>query len=192
MHLSFAKDSWTTEEFTYAYSRRFEETPVFAQRDEYVESLANPEAVYGYDNISLLTRQKYTPGTVIRTRCAFFGDGAPLILLAREMEPDSRGVLRYGDYFEIVLYKNGINVWRLWQDPAESGKVVWHKRLGAQFPVEEGVPHDLTVATAENQLTVTVDGAHTLTLRTEDLFPSFHAGIDACEGINRFWTLDVE
>ena len=70
--------------------------------------------------------------------------------------------------------------------------MVWHKRLGVQFPVEEGVPHDLTVATAENQLTVTVDGSHSLTLRTEDLFSSFHAGIDACEGINRFWTLDVE
>ena len=195
MHLSFARDQWNTEAFTYAYSRRFEETPVFTQREEYVESLADPDAVYGYQNISFLTREKMAAGTKITARCAFFGDGAPLILLARDLTPDERGVLRYGDYFEVVLYKNGINVWRLWQDPAgkpENGGVVWHKRLGAQFPVEEGVPHDLVVETADRQLTITVDGAHTLVLRTEDLFGTFHAGIDACEGVNRFWSLDVE
>lgn len=195
MHLSFAKDRWSTGEFTYAYSRRFEETPVFTQRDEYVESLADPAAVYGYENISFVTAEKVPVGTKITTRCAFFGDGAPLILLAKDLEKDSRGVLRYGDYFEVVLYKNGINVWRLRQDPAgkpENGYVVWHKRLGAEFPVAEGVPHELVVQTAENTLKITVDGSHSLTLRTEDLFPSFHAGIDACEGINRFWSLDVE
>lgn len=195
MHLSFAKDRWSTGEFTYAYSRRFEETPVFTQRDEYVESLADPAAVYGYENISFVTAEKVPVGTKITTRCAFFGDGAPLILLAKDLVSDSRSVLRYGDYFEVVLYKNGINVWRLRQDPAgkpENGYVVWHKRLGAEFPVEEGVPHELVVQTAENTLKITVDGSHSLTLRTEDLFPAFHAGIDACEGINRFWSLDVE
>ena len=195
MHLSFARDSWTTEHFTYAYSRRFEETPVFTQREDCVESLENPQATYGFDNISLLTREKYAPGTVIRTRCAFFGDGAPLILLARDMEPDGRGVMRYGDYFEVVLYKNGVNVWRLRQDPSgkpENGYVTWHRLLGAEFPVEEGIPHDLAVVTGEKQMSITVDGTRRLTLRTEDLFPAFHAGIDACEGINRFWSLTVE
>ena len=191
MRLTFAKDQWTTEQCTYAYSRRFEETPVFLQEEEYVESCANPAAVYGYDNISLLTREKVSVGAKISTRCAFFGDGAPLILLARDMETDNRGIMRYGDYFEVVLYKNGINVWRLWQE-ADTGKVVWHKRLGAEFPVTEGIPHDLTVETAECQLIITVDGTHRLTLRAEDLFSSFHAGIDACEGVNRFWSLDVE
>ena len=107
MHLSFAKDRWSTGEFTYAYSRRFEETPVFTQRDEYVESLADPAAVYGYENISFATAEKVPVGTKITTRCAFFDDGAPLILLAKDLEADSRGVLRYGDYFEVVLYKNG-------------------------------------------------------------------------------------
>lgn len=195
MQISFAGSGWETENVTYAYSRRFEETPVFAQRDGYVESLANPDAVYGFDNISLLTREKVSVGAKITTRCAFFGDGAPLILLARDIAPDKRGVMRYRDYFEVVLYKNGINVWRLWQDPAgkpENGQIVWHKRLGAEFPVAEGVPHDLTVETAEHQLVITVDGTHRLTLRTEDLFPAFHAGIDACEGVNRFWSLSVE
>ena len=195
MKMQFEAGRWDENRLVYAYSRRFAETPVFTQREAYVESLADPDAVYGYQNISFLTREKVSVGTKIRTRCAFFGDGAPLILLARDLETDERGVFRYGDYFEVVLYKNGVNVWRLRQDPAgkpENGGVVWHKRLGALFPVEEGVPHDLVVETAACQLTITVDGAHTLVLRTEDLFETFHAGIDACEGVNRFWSLDVE
>ena len=76
MHLSFARDQWNTEAFTYAYSRRFEETPVFTQREEYVESLADPDAVYGYQNISFLTREKVASGTKITARCAFFGSDA--------------------------------------------------------------------------------------------------------------------
>ena len=173
MKLHFA--DWNTEEVTYAYSRRFEETPVFVQKEEWVESAENPAATYGFDNISLLTKERYGVGTKITTECAFFDDGAPLIL--------------YGNYIEVVLYKNGINVWRLWE---EGGKVVWHKRLGVEFPLEAGVFHTLTVETAEKMLHITVNGTYRMHLRVEDLFEVFHAGIDACEGVNRFRKLDVE
>ena len=187
MKLHFA--DWNTEEVTYAYSRRFEETPVFVQKEEWVESAETPAATYGFDNISLLTKERYGVGTKITTECAFFDDGAPLILLAETMTPDERGVMRYGNYIEVVLYKNGINVWRLWE---EGGKVVWHKRLGVEFPLEAGVFHTLTVETAEKMLHITVNGTYRMHLRVEDLFEVFHAGIDACEGVNRFWSLDVE
>ena len=42
MKLHFAKDQWNTEDVTYAYSRRFQETPVFVQKEEWVESTENP------------------------------------------------------------------------------------------------------------------------------------------------------
>ena len=189
MKLHFAKDQWNTEDVTYAYSRRFQETPVFVQKEEWVESTENPAATYGFDNISLLTKEKVGTGVKITTECAFFDDGAPLIVLAESMEPDAGGVLRYGNYFEVVLYKNGINVWRLWE---EGGKVVWHKRLGVEFPLEPGVWHTLTVETREKILHITVNGTYRMHLRAEDLFESCHVGIDACEGINRFRMLEVE
>ncbi len=189
MYLQFAKDQWNLQDVTYAWSRRFPETPSFQQKDDYVENRCDPEVTYGYENISLLTKQKYGPGTTITTRCAYFEDGAPLIMLSDDLYTDENGNLRYDNYFEVVLYKNGINVWRLWN---QDGKMVWHRRLGAEFPVSEGEIHELSVTTGPCELTITVDGAHKLVLRTEDIFPSYHVGIDACEGINRFWDMHVD
>ena len=62
------------------------------------------------DYISILSRKKFGPGTRITTHCSFEDDGAPLIVLAESMSPDGRGVLRYGNYFEVVLYKNGMSL----------------------------------------------------------------------------------
>ena len=49
MKLHFAKDQWNTEEVIYAYSRRFEETPVFVQKEDWVESTENPEETESFD-----------------------------------------------------------------------------------------------------------------------------------------------
>ncbi len=189
MHIQFTKDGWSLDKITYAWSRRFPETPTFTQMDDHVENRADPAVTYGYENISLLTKEKYGPGTKITTRCAYLEDGAPLIMLCDKLYTDEAGHLRYDNYFEVVLYKNGINVWRLWN---QDGQMTWHKRLGAEFPVSEGEAHELTVVTGEKEFVITVDGTHKLTLRVEDLFPAYHVGIDACEGVNRFWDLAVE
>ena len=79
---TFAKNTWNLDNLTYAYSYRFEETPEFIQKDDCVENTKNETAVYGFDNISLLTREKFGPGTKISTRCAFEDLGAPLIVIA--------------------------------------------------------------------------------------------------------------
>ncbi len=189
MHIYFTKDGWNLDDVTYAWSRRFPETPTFTQMDDHVENRADAAVTYGYENISLLTKEKYGPGTKITTRCAYLEDGAPLIMLCDKLYTDEDGQLRYDNYFEIVLYKNGINVWRLWN---QDGKMTWHKRLGAEFPVSEGEAHELAVTTGEHEFVITVDGEHKLSLRVEDLFDGYHVGIDACEGINRFWDLVVE
>ena len=117
----FSKGSWDTDALGYAYSYRFEETPVFVQREDCIENQKNEAATYGFDNISLLTREKYGHGMTVSTRCAFEDLGAPLIVLTPQITQDPRGINRYGDYIEVVLWKNGVNVWRMWM---ESGKVV--------------------------------------------------------------------
>ena len=124
------------DDLVYAYSRRFDAVPVFTQYPDHVENRADASVPYGWENISLLTREKFAAGTRIGTRCAFLGDGAPLITLAASMEPDERGVLRFGEYLEIVLYKRGVNVWRMWYDPAgtKNGGVSWKKLMGVEFP----------------------------------------------------------
>lgn len=119
MKITFAENSWNQDQLTYAYSYRFQETPQFIQKKDCIENSKNPGAVYGYDNISLLTRETYGPGTKLSTRCAFEDLGAPLLVITDQLTTDDRSVVRYGNYLEVVLWKNGVNVWRMWMENGE-------------------------------------------------------------------------
>ena len=187
MKISFSENDWHSGELVYAYSYRFEETPVFLQKPDCIENRANPGAAYGFDNISLLTPATYGPGVTIRARCAFEDLGAPLLVLSPWMETDSRGVNRYGDYIEVVLWKNGVNVWRMWY---RNGEVTWKQLLGVDFPVSEGEIHEIGVTVGTDTLEITADGRRML-LGVEGLYPTFHVGLNACEGINRFYTFET-
>ena len=188
MNIIFEKDLWTNENLSYAYSYRFEETPVFIQKDHCIENSKNPDAVYGFDNISLLTKNTFGPGTKISTRCAFEDLGAPLIVIADKLETDARGVVRYGDYLEVVLWKNGVNVWQMWMEHEE---VTWKQLMGVDFPVTEHDIHTLSVFIEKDTLHIEADDKKML-LHIDNLYPSFHLGINACEGINRFYDLKIQ
>lgn len=173
---------------TYAYSWRFDETPVFTQGEDCIENRPDPAGPAGYEFITVLTKEKYPPGSAVSTECAFEDIAAPLIVLAKDVEEDSRGVLRYGEYIEVVLWKNGVNVWRMWMI---DGKVTWKKLMGIEFSAAETVRHRLTVETRTDGITVTAD-ERKMHLCIPDFYDTFHAGINACEGICRFWDFSVE
>lgn len=187
MKIEFKKDLWNTKELTYAYSYRFEETPAFIQKDDCIENLQNPDAVYGFDNISLMTKGTYGSGTKLSTRCAFEDLGAPLLVIADKLETDGRGVVRYGNYLEVVLWKNGVNVWQMWM---ENGEVTWRQLMGVEFTVSEDEIHTLSVLIEKDTLHIEADDRKML-LYVENLSPSFHLGLNACEGINRFYDLEI-
>lgn len=189
MKFDFSQGAWEPEkDLVHAYSYRFDDRPVFTQFDDYIGNKADPKGPGGYEYISILSRKQYGPGTRITTHCSFEDDGAPLIVLADKMYADADGTLRYGEYLEVVLYKNGINVWRM---RYRGGKVTWKKLLGAEFPVTAGEIHTLSVDMGEETLRIDADG-RVMTLLVEDMYTSFHAGIDACEGINRFYDLVID
>jgi len=190
MKINFAKGAWSTDEITYAYTYRFDDTNEFIQNADSIENAENPSCpADGYDYLSLVSKEKYSFGTKMTTRCSFSGNAAPLIVIPDSLDLCEDGHMRYGNYFEVVIYKNGINVWRLWRK--EDGTVTWHKRLGAEFPVSENELHTLTVEFKENYFVIDLDGFK-VNLRAEDLFPSFHLGITGCEGPCRFYDMTVE
>lgn len=188
MNISFSSGSWNLEELTYAYSCRFPELPEFSQKSDCIESRKNEQSSQGYDYISLLAKKPYGPGTKISTRCGFDRYGAPLIMIADKLEADEQGILRYRNYLEVVLYEDGINVWKLWDD---QGTIRWKKLLHVRFPVKAVEAHDLSVLVEKDMLKIEADG-HYAELRVEDMFPSWYGGITACEGINRFYYLNIE
>lgn len=184
----FGEDSWRRD-LVQAYSFRFTETPDFKQAKDHIATAANPRHREGFDNISLITPAPYGAGVKATLRCAFDGLGCPEIILVRKPEACADGAVRYGECFEIVLWKNGVNVWRHFMD--ENHACSWHKRLGLTFPVSEGSIHELSVETAEKSICFGVDGIG-VELPTEDLFDTFYVGITACEGVVRLYDFSVQ
>ena len=189
MHISFCKDAWDESAVTHAYTYRFPYTNRFLQHEDCIENGANPEMADGFDYLSIMTREKIPLGSKITTRCSFSGSAAPLLIFSDALDLCEDGVYRYGNYFEVVLYKNGLNVWRLWRQ--DDGRVTWHKRLGVTFPVSENEIHTLSTELKENYLNIALDNM-CVSLRAEDLFPAFHLGITGCEGSCRIYDMAIE
>lgn len=182
MHVHFGAQP-VPAELTYAYTWRFAPTgPLQTLPD----CLQNHDAA---EYVSLVTKTPCRAPLRIHTRCAFDAYGAPLIVLCDRLEVDAAGHLRYANCLEVVLWEQGINVWHLWR--AQDGQIRWRNLLEATFPVAAGVPHDLTVQVDEAQFIIEALGRR-WRLYVPQLYPAFHAGITACEGINRFYELQIE
>lgn len=188
MKISFSKGKNWKDELIQAYTFRFTETPDFTQLEDCITTAVNPEHWEGFDNISLLSKERYGLGVTATLRCAFEGVGCPEIILVEEAAACDDGAVRYGDCFETVLWKNGINEWRHYRE--NDGSCHWNMRLGMTFPVTEGDIHELTVQVLDKQLHITLDGRKTV-LRTEDLPHAFHVGVTACEGIVRLYDFEI-
>ena len=188
MKTTFGAGQWNRDSFVHCFSHRFTETPDFVQEAASIGSGVNPEHREGIDNISLLTKETFSAGTRAEIVCSFEGLGCPEIIIVPETENCDDGAVRYGACFEVVLWKNGFNVWRHYRD---EGRCHWHRRLGLTFPVAEHEKHTLTVTYQEKYMVITVDG-FTTTLRTDDLPEKYHVGITVCEGIARIHSLSVE
>ena len=188
IHLNFARDQWNTDDMTYAYTYRFNETPVFTQQDDCVENKRCSDNKYGFEQITMLTKEKHRAGIRISSKCSFDKYGAPLFMLTDQLTKDENGNMRFGDYFEVVLYERGVNVWFLHR---EDGEVKVQNLLRVEFPITAAEIHTLTTEIKEKTFVIYAD-EHKIQLHVPNLFESFHIGITACEGINHFYTLDLE
>ena len=187
--IRFSDNTWQ-QDLSTAYSFRFTETPEFVQEADHITTSVNPNHREGFDNISLLTPETYTAGVKASVRCAFDGLGCPEIIIVEKTEDCPDGAVRYGACFEVVLWKNGVNVWRHYMDEADH-RCYWHKRLGLSLPITEKDIHLLEVEVIKNYIQFTIDGV-SIKLRTEDLPEQFHVGLTACEGIVRFYEMHLE
>ncbi len=188
MKIDFAKGKWQEADLTRAYSFRFTETPKQHQGSDHIYTDVNPEHREGFDNISFLTKEKYTAGVRAELHCAFEALGCPEIIIVPADETCSDGAVRYGACFEVVLWKNGINVWRHYR---EEGKCFWHRRLGISKDVAENEIHSLAVEVKPAELLITLDGNETV-LHVDDLPQEFHMGLTMCEGIARAYDFEVK
>lgn len=170
-----------------AHTWRYTEKPMPHFRDGFVLCDVNKEHSEGFDNFALISKAGYSAPVSASLTCDFEGCGCPEIIIVPEPERDSDGDVRYGACFEVVLYRDGLNIWRHYR---ENGECSWHKRLGAVFSVPEGVKHVLEVTVKDGYIDVSVDGI-SFSLRTEDLPDRFSIGFAACEGVVRLYEATI-
>lgn len=188
-HIEFTKGNWE-DKIEHAYTVRFDENPKFIQEEDCVRNEANPAVLFGYDNISLMTREKYPANTQIEL-CAEIcgGDACAVITLANDLFENEAGVLKFADYIEVVLWHTGVTVWFFEYSPEEGLK--WHRRMRTRFPVAENVKQKLTVQVLEKYIRILV-GEQDMLLKIEELPEQFHVGVDVCEGITKLYSLTIK
>ena len=150
------------------------------------------ENIKDYEYISIVTKQKYTDGVTIKTKCSFDKFGAPLIVLSDDISPDEQGRNRYGLHFEVVAYENGCNVWHIVPFPERKERPIKATKIAfSTFSIPEKSEIDLSVTVRNGKLEIEINGEK-LTAESPDLPKEFHIGITACEGINRFSSITIE
>lgn len=186
MNISFSDKSYNGV-FELAHTFRYTHTPDFTQFDDCIGGCANETHPEGFDNMALIAREVYNGAVHASLTCAFEDCGCPEIILVPHPERTSDGNLFYGECYEVVLYKNGVNIWRHLR---EDGKCHWHLTLGVNFPVAENEKHTLDVTVKGGYVSVCVD-AMEFTIRIDDMFDSFFVGFAACEGVVRFYDCEI-
>ena len=187
MRCNFSKGNWSMDGLMHAYSSRFTQDKQFVQQDDCIENPVDPNMRDGYGYISLITDKKMKPGVRLTTHCAFYGLAAPLVVIVKDLF-EKNGLPSYGDYQEVVLWKNGMNVWNLWMK--EDGNVEYHKLVGIRASLEEEKIHELVVDVLEDGFEITMDGQK-LYVRDEHIYPEFYLGITGCEGLCKFYDMEI-
>lgn len=187
----FKKGEWNREDFEYVYSPRCVEFKEFKEESDCLVN-AEGKALFGYEYISLITKQKYGVGTKAYTRCSFESFGAPLIVLSEDIGTDAEGRRIYGKHFEVVAYEDGCNVWYIVPAPKGSEDPVIPTLIFEEHcNIEEGSPIDIWVEVEEKKLRFSVNGK-VAEVEHAEIPAQFQIGFTACEGINRFFRFDVE
>ena len=189
MLYTFTPGAWEDKNLQYAYSWRFERFPQFRQEADCIENNPIPDVENDFDYMGLMTPERYGPGTTLSVKMRFENLAAPMLLLSWEHELDDEGHVRTLEYYEIVIWKYGLNVWRHYTNSRVPGHYL---TLGAAFSLEESTIHTLKAEILSHRVKLTVDGGHSLDLYLPDLPESLNLGFCACEGICGIYDMEID
>lgn len=192
---SFAQGKWDSKDWSLIRRPDWNNEGKWTQGDGYIQNQTPADATEDQmmgarapeTYVSMVFNQKITGDAVVTATMEFTHRMAPSIVLASEIQDNSGGWKEYRQHFEVVLFDEGINVWR---HRFEDGKPTWQKRAYCRFPLEKNVKYTLQVTKRGDELAVTV-GDHTFAYMDESLPKEFFAGITGAEGVNRLYDFSV-
>lgn len=186
------KDGLNEADFFYSYSPHAPIRAKFKQENGCLINAYSDE-VKNFEYASVVTRKKYGVGVKLTTECDFDSFGAPLVVLSDDIKMDENGVGTYGLHFEVVAWEKGCNVWHITPVYYEKENLpVTPIKIGCKaFSIADKSKIRMSVEVIEHGLKIDVNG-ETFAVCHPDIPETFHIGITACEGINRFYNLLIE
>ena len=200
--VSFARGKWNPADWLTFKSVRFDYTHEFVQMDDHIvnpsDSAWSDEELYAKHvtevYASIVHPQKLSGNTIeLSSTMSFDHLMAPIIVLTPELDRDDRGRHVFKKHYEVVLYRDGINVWHYTYDESrpEGEKLQWHLAAFARAPFLPKTKYELKVMMSRvegREMRMTVEcGNVKVGFEDADLPTSFYAGVTGCEGRNRFY-----
>lgn len=184
MRYCFSRGQWNAADFSQVTSLRTDGRIPFMQEDSWIVNDTMKSRGSKYRYISLLSNEYYNVPLQLDTECCFEEFGAPLIVMSDDVGMTGDRFPVYGHHFEVVAYENGINVWEL------NGKEKPVKIGYLEFPVEARKSIVLSVKVTRHHLSAELEG-HQLEIDVPTLPERLRVGITGCEGVNRFYSFDI-
>ena len=195
----FTEKGWDPAEWMNVKSSRWDYVHGFEQRRDHIvnesgdwcdEELYAGHVTEVYS--SILLKEKFSGKCRFSSVMSFDHLMAPLIVIAPELGESADGTKEYRRHHEVVLYNEGINIWRYgWKD----GRANWVLAAFLRAPFEPKTKYELsvTVEAYKNTRRMTVEcGGRTFGYSDDALELDNYAGITGCEGRNRFYDFTVE
>lgn len=190
----FGKDTDLEKDFSYISSLN----PTFIKTDKRFIPEENcirnefNDSINDYDYISIVTKKKYRKGARLTTRCDFKGYGAPIISITDDCRYYDNGDMYYGLHFETVAYSLGCNIWQIIPLPEGSKEPIENRKI-ANLPFEIGQeePVEITIEVLDKKIVANING-RTIIAESDDIPDTFHVGLTACEGINKFYDFVID
>ena len=147
---------------------------------------------------SLILTNRFRGNVVFSSRMSFDHRMAPALVIAGDFEVDSQGRTAFLGMYEIVLFEDGINVWRHRRRSGEKSEI--EKVAYARRKFEKHTQYEMKVALKRSRvhggrlttdIEVSADGV-TVGLRDETVPAVYSVGIIGSEGRCRFYDFKVD
>lgn len=200
---AFARGGWDPAQWLMVKEPRMEKMGEWIQEDDCIRNRvpdgASDKDLWGKRAketfANMVLKDRIFRDAEIRCVMSFDDRMAPTILVRCAVEKNKDGIVENRDMHAVVIYDEGINVWRYRHEDFLAAKPGtnqgWRKAVFSRFTLLPKTRYDVTVTMKQSSVEVKV-GDHHIGFVDETMAPEGHIGICGCEGVNRFYEFSVK
>ena len=196
----FKPGKWNKDDFIQVKSARWPNINGFRQERDHIVNICPADAT-AKDMLGKRAPETYAAmiyknpikgNCEVKAEMSFDYRMAPSIVIAEKVGTSDKGFPEFRTHYEIVLFDEGINIWRHW---FENGKQVWRKAgyMKAKFlpNVKYELEVDIKFTRRGPLLKVSVNDKE-FGIIEDAMFKEYYVGIIGCEGVNRFYDFEID